>query len=161
MIRYRMMCDDGHGFDAWFRSAEDCDAQIDRGLVTCGACGSNAVKKALMAPRVRTSKKAAAPPPPEPEAKPEAPAASPPSLPVAAMPPEAQKVLGAMRKLREMVTENAHYVGPRFAEEARKIHYGEAEARGIYGEATSSEVEALEEDGVDIMPLPVLPEERN
>ncbi len=161
MIRYRMICAEGHDFDAWFRSAEDCDTQVARGLVTCGTCGSHEVKKALMAPQVRTSKKAAAPTVSHDVSDlEEAPSAEAP-MPVAAMPPDKAKLVSAMRELRKKVTENADYVGPRFPEEARKIHFGETEARGIYGEASPDDVKALTEDGVDILPLPVLPEERN
>lgn len=162
MIRYRMVCAEGHDFDAWFRSADDCDGQVARGLVACGTCGSHEVKKALMAPQVRTSKKKEVAPAivDESASSEEMPSTDTP-MPVATMPPDKTKLVAAMRELRKKVTENADYVGPRFPEEARKIHFGETEARGIYGEASPDDVKSLTEDGVDILPLPVLPEERN
>ena len=157
MIRYRLRCSNGHDFDAWFRSSDDCAAQIGAGLVACSSCGDHGVEKALMTPGVRTGRqkdaaREVAEAPPAPKAAP---------VPVAAMPPEATQAIAALRELRKAVLEKADYVGPKFAEEARRIHYGEAEERGIYGEATPDDVRDLTEDGIDIMPLPVLPEDRN
>ncbi len=141
MIRFSLACDNGHDFDGWFRNGEDFETQKKRGLVSCPTCQSSRVDKALMAPAVATARK---------------------SEKVAMAATDMQRQM--MAKLREMaqkVRENADYVGDKFAEEARKIHFGETEARGIYGEATTDEARALVEDGVEIMPLPLLPEDHH
>lgn len=141
MMRFSLHCDQLHEFEGWFRNNEDFDNQTARGLVQCPVCHSSKVSKALMAPSVSTGRKREK---------------------IAATMGEAQyKLLEEMRELSRKVKENADYVGDRFAEEARRIHYGEAQKRGIYGEATREEVTSLVEDGVEIMPLPVLPEDYN
>lgn len=158
MIRYRLQCDKSHQFEAWFANAEAFDRQAARGQIVCADCGSTAVSKAIMAPSVitsrgRTAQKHSAPAPASPPPPPEAP----------------QRVANAgqrelmqmLRKLRDEVVAKSEYVGPRFAEEARKIHNEETEPRGIYGEATPSEVKELAEEGVEVYPLPVLPEDHN
>lgn len=162
MIRYALACDSAHAFESWFPSGDAYDAQAARGLVSCPACGSTRVAKQVMAPRVaRTDVSHAqsaradqspaepAPPPAAPEA----------SGPVLSGPDERLRAL--VRALREHVTRNADYVGDRFAEEARRIHYGEEDERPIYGEASADEVRALLDEGVEIAPLPVAPEDRN
>lgn len=150
MIRYRLTCPDAHEFEAWFSSSAAYDKQAKAGHVTCPECGSNKVEKALMAPNVATSRKKEA-------ARTKAKAAA--KQPVASeMPAE---MLEMMRKIRDHVRENADYVGDKFAEEARKIHYEETEARGIYGEATPDEAKALHEEGIAVHPLPLLPEDKN
>ncbi|WP_028035915.1 DUF1178 family protein [Chelativorans sp. J32] len=141
MIRYGLICDNDHEFEAWFRSGEDFEAQKSRKLVSCPECGSHEVQKALMAPAVSTSRKK--------------------SQIALAMSEEQKRALAQLKELSQKIRENSDYVGDKFAEEARKIHFGEAEARGIYGEATPDEVKSLAEDGVDFMPLPVFPEDRN
>jgi hypothetical protein len=155
MIKYALTCNKGHGFEAWFTDSGTCDKQLKRGLVTCPHCNSSRVEKALMAPNVspRTRKKAVASAPRGPAATVQAasPAAMPPSIP--------KEVLELMRKVRQEVAEKAEYVGSRFADEARKIHYDEAPARGIYGEATAEDAKALMEEGVEFYPLPRLPED--
>jgi hypothetical protein len=167
VIRYSFTCADGHGFEAWFRNAAACDEQIDAGLVTCGVCGGGDVRKALMAPAVSTksNRRPDAPPTAAQDSAPEAAqtAESAGRLPMMSggMGDEARKLVHAMRKFRETVTQHADYVGPQFAEEARKIHFGESQERGIYGEATPDEAKKLSEDGVDIVPLPILPEDQN
>lgn len=149
MIHYTLTCDSEHSFEGWFRSSGDFDAQAAKGLVSCPTCGSTRVTRALMAPNVQSAKAKAER---EETVKRQA----------VMMPDPTQKMmLQAMREIRKKVTENATYVGDRFAEEARRMHYGEIEHQGIYGEATSSEAEALAEEGVEFQPLPVLPEERN
>lgn len=147
MIRYELRCGNAHAFDGWFASADAFDKQKVAGLLECPHCGTAEVEKALMAPSVSTSR-----------AKEKRQAVATVSQP---MDPRRQELLDTMRKLKAMVTENADYVGDRFAEEARKIHYGERDARGIYGEATGDEVKALLDDGVEILPLPDLPEDKN
>ncbi len=142
MIQFALQCENGHQFDAWFRNAAAFDDQVERRIVTCPVCDSHKVGKALMAPAVRTRT------PPE-------------RVSVAANHPEQVRLREALRALRRKVEAEADYVGDRFADEARKIHFGESEDRGIYGEATRDEVSALVEDGIDIMPLPTVPEEHN
>ena len=140
MIKYQLVCDNEHDFAGWFRSSEDFDKQLKRKLVECPDCGSKKVEKALMAPNVSTSRKKAVDVPPGKRAE----------------------LIKAMREIRKKVEENAEYVGPRFAEEARRIHYKETdEDKGIYGEATLAEAKELAEEGIDFMPLPALPEDQN
>lgn len=141
MIQYSLSCENSHRFDAWFRNAAAYDEQVERGIVTCPICSTQAVTKALMAPAVSTKK------------------ADKVSLSVGH--PEQEQLRAAMKSLRDKVVSEADYVGDKFAEEARKIHENEVEPRGIYGEATREEVTSLVEDGVDFMPLPNLPEEHN
>ena len=158
MIRYRLKCKKGHEFEAWFASSAAFDRQAKRGQLTCPHCGTSKVSKALMAPSIakRAKPKAAAQ---------EAGASSrPPRL---AAKPETQRVAAhgelaaAMRKLRAEIEAKSEYVGPRFSEEARKIHYEEMPARGIHGEATAEEAKALSEEGIEFFPLPILPEDHN
>lgn len=141
MIQYTLQCSNGHRFDAWFKSATAYDEQQARGIVTCAVCGDGGVEKAPMAPAVARTDNA--------------------RVPLSSAHPEARKFLDMLREYRKQVVTQADYVGNRFAEEARKIHFEETEARGIYGEATREEVAALLEDGVDFLPLPDLPEEHN
>lgn len=141
MIKFSLICDQDHEFEAWFRSNDDFDRQKKRAFVECPACGSTKVGKALMAPAVSTGRKR--------------------ETVALALNAEQRQVLAQMKALAEKVKESADYVGDKFAEEARKIHFGETEARGIYGEASVDEAKALAEDGVPFMPLPVLPEDRN
>jgi hypothetical protein len=131
MIRYALRCDRDHGFEAWFGSSEDYDEQEARGLVECPFCASHAIRKQIMAPAVKTGETPA-------------PAA-----------PEAQTMMmEALGKVRAYVEDNFDYVGDAFANEARAIHEGRSEERGIYGEATPAEVKRLAEDGVPVAPLP-------
>ena len=132
MIRYALTCDQDHPFEAWFGSSESYDDQAGRGLVECPFCGSHAVRKQIMAPAVAGTKRTAA-----------------------ANPAAAQSVMmEAVERARRHVEETFDYVGDRFAQEARDIHEGDSEARGIYGEATAPEVRALVEDGIPVAPLP-------
>lgn len=142
MIHYALSCENGHGFEAWFSSSEDYDRQRGMKLVSCPVCNSADVSKSLMAPSVATARK-------KEEVR---------TLALEAAQRE------AVRKLREIVTEirsNAEDVGERFADEARKIHYGEAEMRGIIGQASGDQVQALMEEGIEVAPLPVLPDDVN
>ncbi|OAP43517.1 hypothetical protein AU381_09005 [Sinorhizobium glycinis] len=142
MIRYNLSCDNGHGFEGWFSSSDDFDRQAKNNLVTCPTCGSASVCKQLMAPTVSTARKK--------EAR------------QALVMDQTQKE--TIAKLREMVNTiraNAEDVGERFPEEARKIHYGEADQRGLIGKATAEEATALLEEGIEIAPLPVLPDDTN
>jgi len=165
MIRYALACDNGHSFDSWFANSSAFDKQAKRGLVTCPVCNSAKVEKAIMAPRlhrtdVEPPRPIVAPPPPAAPVTPAAPAASPKS-PVAIMSPQERELRTKLKELRDHVTKNANYVGPRFPEEARKIHYGETEHRSIYGEASAEEAKALHDEGIEFHPLPVLPDDQN
>jgi hypothetical protein len=141
VIRFSLQCDKAHEFEGWFRSNDDFDRQQQRKLVACPHCGSHKVEKALMAPAVSTSRKQ--------------------EKLALAKSAEQQRVMAEIKALSEKIRENADYVGDKFAEEARKIHFGETGARGIYGEATLDEARSLAEDGVSFLPIPVLPKDHN
>jgi hypothetical protein len=134
MIKYALSCDHDHAFEGWFGSSSDYDDQAARGLLECPLCASKAVRKQIMAPAVAGTKAQKAAP-----------------EPTAAM---REMMMTAMGEVRRQVEENFDYVGDRFAKEARDIHDGKSEERGIYGEASPKEVKALIEDGVRIAPLP-------
>jgi hypothetical protein len=141
VIQYSLQCSQGHRYDAWFRNAVAFDEQQARGIVRCAVCDDAGVEKALMAPAVsRTDGE---------------------RMSLSSGHPDAKKFLEMLRAYRQKVVSEAENVGNKFAEEARKIHFEEAEARGIYGQATKDEVIALLEDGIEFMPLPDLPEEHN
>jgi hypothetical protein len=167
MIRYTLVCNKRHEFESWFANSAAYDKQVKRGLVTCPLCGSPKVEKALMAPRLaRTDTSSArdivpAAKPPAAEATPAAPIAATPPTPVAMISPQEQEFRQKLRELRDHLVQNADNVGPRFPEEARKMHYGEAEHRSIYGIASPEEAKELHEEGIEFSPLPVLPDERN
>lgn len=142
MIRYSLICDHGHEFEGWFSESADFDRQKESGFLTCPVCASGAISKTLMAPSVATARKKE----------------------------ESQKLVfdqvqkEAFIKLKEAVAAvkaNSEDVGDRFPEEARKIHYGETEARGIIGNASPDEVHALIDEGIEVAPLPVLPDDVN
>ena len=165
MIRYRLQCNKEHEFEAWFGSSTAYDRQAKKGQVECPDCGSKKVTKAMMAPRVATRGRMA-----EAEVQLES-TKSPPDAPVASSAPASpeavqraemqRQFLSMMRQVRDEVEKKAEYVGPRFADEARKIHHKETQARGIWGEATLEEARELSEDGIDCLPLPRLPEDNN
>lgn len=161
MILYALACDKAHEFESWFPSSEGFAEQQARGLVTCPICNSGAVEKRIMAPSVaRTdrSAKSAAPSPPEtPAATPE-PAAP---QPVALLSERELGMRAMLKAMREHVMRNAEPVGDRFVDEARKMHYGEIEHRSIYGQASPAEAHALIEEGVEVHPLPIAPDDRN
>lgn len=142
MIKFSLVCHEGHEFEAWFQSGGAYEAQSARAQVVCPRCGSQIVDKAIMAPAVAKRSES------EPEVELRAP------LPV-------HEQYQFLRKLREEIHTKAEYVGGRFAEEARKIHFNESEQRGIYGEASPDEVKELAEDGVPFLPIPRLPDDLN
>lgn len=161
MIRYRLRCGAAHEFEGWFQDSAGFEKLAKAGLVECTVCGSTQVERALMAPAVVSSRKKAKPPKAEsPPVVADAPAPPPPAPEgaqrMAAGPIPAQ-MLAMLQRLRAEVEKSCDYVGPAFAEEARKIHNGEAEPRGIYGEATDAEAEALAEDGIEVARLPWVP----
>ena len=156
MIRYTLNCEKGHAFDSWFQDSAAYDKQAKRGLVACPHCGSAKVEKAIMAPRLSGAKKR--------DTQPEAPApvaVTQEKTPVAMISPQEQELRSKLKELRDHLTKNADHVGPKFPEEARKMHYGEIEHRSIYGEASADDAKALAEEGIEFHPLPILPEERN
>ena len=141
MIRFSLSCDNDHAFDGWFRNGDDFAAQKTRGLVACPVCHSAKVDKALMAPAVSTGRKQ--------------------EKMALAMGEEQRKALAKLKAMAEEARKNSDYVGDRFAEEARKIHFGEIEPRGIYGEATLDEAKGLIEDEIEFIPLPTFPDDTN
>lgn len=126
MIHFNLRCDMGHEFEGWFESARTFDAQAKRRQITCAVCGSAKIEKAPMAPAIASEGSVGS----------------------------AAQVREALTELRTRVEENCDYVGERFAAEARKIHYGETDERGIYGESTDQEVSELVEEGIKVSRLP-------
>lgn len=159
MIHFSLTCQDGHAFEGWFRDSSDFEKQLESGFLECPYCGSSDIRKALMAPAVSTSRKKEQAPAPQ-SIQQNVPSTPDPQQ-LASIAPQQQQVLDAMRMLRSKITENADDVGKRFAEEARKMHYGESERRGIYGQADATEVNELREEGVEFFAMPSLPEEKN
>jgi hypothetical protein len=131
VIAYSLRCHKGHEFDGWFQNSAAFDRQFERGQLSCPSCNSVRIEKAIMAPAVSGTKKS-----------------------VRSKAGEAKQMRQFATGLRKYIQENAEYVGPSFAEEARKIHYGETAERHIYGEATHKEAQELVEEGVDVAPLP-------
>ncbi len=154
MIHYQLRCSADHGFDGWFRDSAAFDVQAERGLVECPACGDTRVNRALMAPRIAKSRPVLDGKTGEPAAVP-APVQETPVAGKDAVLPD--KVRAALQRLRAEVERNCDYVGQDFAEEARRIHHGESESRGIYGESTPEQAEALAEDGIEVARIPWLP----
>jgi len=142
VIHYDLSCDNGHAFEGWFGSADDFDRQQKMALVSCPVCGSTHVAKRLMAPSVSTARKK--------ERRQEM-----------VMQAGQKEMVAKLREIVSTIRANSEDVGERFPEEARKIHYGEAEQRGLIGQATLDEVRDLLEEGVEIAPLPVLPDDTN
>ena len=167
MIHYQLRCENGHGFDGWFRDSAAFEKQAAAGFVECPSCASVKVERALMAPAIPKKGRAArnarpdAPPPEPPKPQADA-AATPPPPAVPALPPAIAarmpaELRAALAKLRAEVEKNCDYVGRDFAEEARKIHRGEAEPRGIYGETSPEDAAALREEGVEFTSVPWVP----
>lgn len=140
-----LQCRHGHAFEGWFASHEDYESQRGRGLVTCPVCNDAEVAKMPSAPRLNLGHDA--------PAAPSVPAAPAPAQDVASMTP--QQLQAAWMKMVRHVMTHTEDVGTQFAEEARKIHYGEADHRNIRGQASREETEALLDEGIDILPLPV------
>ena len=161
MIRYALVCDRQHNFEAWFQSSADYDKQAKRELVSCPACGSTAVEKAIMAPSISHARKSHEQAIVANELPATPPAPAEPSAPVAMLSPQEREVRKKLKELRDHLIKNADNVGKKFPEEARKMHYGEIEHRSIYGEASPRDAKELYEEGIDFHPLPALPEERN
>ena len=164
MIRYALVCERRHEFEIWFKNSADYDKQAKRGLVSCPACGSVKVEKALMAPSLGAGakkKRSARPRPIEAPATAPQPAPAEATSPVAMMSPQEKEFRTKLKELRDHLTKNADNVGKKFPEEARKMHYGEIEHRSIYGEASAKDAKELHEEGIEFHPLPTLPDEQN
>ena len=160
MIHYALVCEQGHNFESWFQNSAAFDKQAKRGLVTCPHCASAKVEKAIMAPRLSSSKQRKAPDETQAPAQAVAAPASE-NSPVAMISPAETEFRARLKELREHLTKNADNVGQKFPEEARKMHYGETEHRSIYGEASPKDAKDLAEEGIEFHPLPILPDERN
>ncbi len=150
MIKYDLVCEKDHGFEAWFRSSAAFDEQRGAEVLSCPVCGSAKVRKAITAPQVRRTDRGRRAPP-----------AAPRHDGLANTNEKSRAAIKALRQLRHHIRENADYVGKAFSREARRIHYGEAQKRNIYGEASLNDARALNEEGIDVLPMPVLPEDRN
>jgi hypothetical protein len=161
MIRYALACDKGHVFESWFQNSAAYDTQVKAALITCPVCNSAKVEKTLMAPGVVGAKKRAGAPPASPSSPRPAADTADTATPVAMMSPQEQEFRKKLKELRDHLTKNADYVGQKFPEEARKMHYGDIEHRSIYGEASPDQAKELHEEGIEFHPLPVLPDERN
>ena len=145
MIKYSLICEKDHEFEGWFGSSDDYDKQRKRGFVECPICGSQKVSKALMTPGIAGTKKING--------------AEKVMANIAPQMPE--EVVTKIREIKQHIEKNSENVGDKFPEEARKIHYGESEARGIYGKASVKEAAELAEEGVGVVPIPELPEDKN
>ncbi len=143
MILYQLQCHDGHEFEAWFQNSGAYDQQAEAGTVECPFCESHRVHKAIMAPNIAKKRASSAPAGPHKQTM--------------VRDARAVKWLRMASAFRDHVEKNFDYVGSDFAEEARRIHYGESEERGIYGEASKEETEALQDEDIDIAPLPMVP----
>jgi hypothetical protein len=165
MIRYALRCEHDHTFESWFSDSSAYEQQVKRKLVSCPACNSVKVEKAIMAPRIvgkkgRERAEPAAAPTPAPAETPavaEAPAAGATPLMMA----QERELRAKLKELRDHIVKNADNVGERFPNEARKMHYGDIEHRPIYGEASPEEARELIDEGIEVSPLPVLPDDRN
>ena len=148
MIKYALACEQAHEFESWFPSSDAFETQRKRGFVTCPFCNSAKVEKQIMAPSVARTDKAPMATAPEPQ-------------PMAVLSDRERELRAALRALREHVMKNAENVGKDFVEEARKMHFGETEERSIYGEADLAEAKALLDEGIDVLQLPIVPDDRN
>ena len=142
MIRYSLSCENAHEFEGWFSEGADFDRQVASDFLTCPVCNSASVSKLLMAPSVSTARKKE-------------------ETQTLAMNAARREALLKLKEAVEAIKANSEDVGKQFPEEARKIHYGEADARGIIGQATFDEAQALVEEGIEIAALPALPEDVN
>jgi hypothetical protein len=163
MIRYTLRCDRGHSFESWFQSSAAYESQEKRKLVNCPSCGSAKVERAIMAPQIVSKKGRDSQNNSQDNGAP-APAAatevtSPASTPL--MMAQERELRAKLKELRDHIVKNADNVGERFPNEARKMHYGDIEHRPIYGEASPEEARSLIDEGVEVSPLPVLPDDRN
>jgi len=160
MIRYALRCDQGHAFESWFQSSSAYDSQRKRKLVSCPTCNSVKVEKALMAPQLGRSARKGAEKAADATVAP-APGGETASEPVALVSAQEQELRTKLKELRDFIVSKADNVGRNFPTEARKMHYGDIEHRPIYGEASGEEARELIEEGIEVAPLPNLPDDRN
>jgi len=142
LIRYSLSCDNAHEFEGWFSESADFDRQVASGFLTCPVCNSAAISKLLMAPSVSTARKKD-------------------EMQTLAMDAARKEAMVKLKEAVDTIKANSEDVGAKFPEEARKIHYGEADARGIIGKATPDEAQALVDEGIEIAAIPVLPDDIN
>jgi hypothetical protein len=162
MIRYTLRCEREHTFESWFQDSAAYDSQVKRKLVSCPVCESVKVAKAIMAPRIVSKKgRERAEPVPAPAPAVEAPAPTPAPGATPLLMAQERELRAKLKELRDHIVKNADNVGEKFPNEARKMHYGEIEHRPIYGEASPEEAKSLIDEGVEVSPLPVLPDDRN
>ena len=165
MIRYSLQCDQSHTFESWFQSSAAYESQEKRKLVNCPVCGSAKVQRSIMAPQIvskkgrdgqsnRDDQSNHVPAPPQ-----TAEVTATGSTPL--LMAQERELRAKLRELRDQIVKNADNVGERFPNEARKMHYGDIEHRPIYGEASPEEARSLIDEGVEVSPLPVLPDDRN
>ena len=175
MIKYQLICDQNHEFEGWFQGSAAYDEQAANGLLCCPLCDSDQVKRALMTPNLASPKRRKSTTPSASDHLPVTEPAAPVPAPLASsraghaaalgrvpvMQAEQVQAFGAalaeLRQLRQKIVKNCRDVGDNFAEEARKIHYGEAEAEGIFGQATQEERESLKDEGIEIFDMPWVP----
>ena len=150
MIHYDLRCGQDHAFDGWFKDSAAFDRLVKRGMLECPHCGDAKVERALMRPAVGKRESLPVPVPP---ARPQTP--TPPAA-VAGGPMPAQ-VRAMLQRMRSEVEKNCDYVGPQFAEEARKMHRGESDKRGIYGETSPEQADALADEGIEVQRIPWVP----
>lgn len=151
MIHYQLRCEQDHSFDGWYKDSAAFEKLAGAGLIECPVCGGTQVERALMAPAIGKGREAAAPPQavaPQPEAG---------KAGQAAAGPMPAQVLALLQRMRAEVEKSCDYVGHEFADEARRIHRGESERRGIYGETSDGEAEALQDEGIEVARLPWVP----
>jgi hypothetical protein len=146
VIRYDLRCSKGHEFDGWFSNSDAYDKQAKRGLISCTECGDSKIEKQIMAPGIPAKGNRRA---------------DTQTMTAGPVDPRAAAMMQMMRDYRKHVVDNSENVGNQFAEEARKIHFKEVKERAIYGEATRDEAQSLLEDGIDVQPIPRLPEDGN
>ncbi len=156
MIHYQLRCSREHAFDGWFRDSAGFEAQAAAALVECPTCGDVKVARALMAPAVAKRSRGAEARHAE-DVAPAVRAPAPEQSVAVAGPKMPDQVRAALQRIRAKVEQRCTYVGPRFADEARKMHRGESEAAGIYGETTPAESEALAEEGIEVGRIPWVP----
>ena len=137
MILFDLKCANDHVFEAWFKDGETFELQAEASEVSCPVCGDTGIEKALMAPRIGKSDREVAKKAAE----------------------HAKRYAAFASEVRRHVEDNCDYVGPDFAEEARKIHYGEADTRGIYGEASDDDAKSLDDEGIEVQRIPWAPRE--
>jgi hypothetical protein len=160
MIRYSLHCERDHAFESWFQDSSAYDVQVKRKLVSCPVCSSVQIEKAIMAPRI-VGKKGRDRVEPAPAPAVPAPAEAPATASTPLMMAQERELRAKLKELRDHIVKNADNVGEKFPNEARKMHYGDIEHRPIYGEASPEEARSLVDEGIEVSPLPVLPEDRN